>query len=360
MTLLKQITEIEELNQCFRECSKANKHKYQTQHYGENLIFNNIKLSEELRNGTYKVLPTNDFILHERGKIREIHAPNIRDRIVQKTLNKNILVPTLRRYLIYDNAASLKGKGTDFTRRRLKVHWNKAIKEYGDFYILKIDIKKYFENIDHEILWNMVKSKIDSSVWQLTKYVIDSSTNTDKGLNLGSETPQILAVFYLSVIDNYCKTVKRIKFYGRYMDDIYIAAKTKEELHKLQSEIEIILREKLKLQLNKKKTYITKSTRGIVFMQQKYISINNKLVVTPVHKKFTRERRKLNAYNRCLRRGEVLISDITLWYKSWRFGILKGSRCRKSVFTIDKYFHRIYDKVVQINNKCYILKEKAV
>ena len=358
MTLLEQITTVEELNKCFYECSKANKHKFQTQHYGENLLYNNMILSEELRKGKYKVLPTNDFILHERGKVREIHAPNIRDRVVQKTLNKNVLVPTLRRYLIYDNGASLKGKGTSFTRKRIKIHWNKAIKEFGDFYILKIDIKKYFDNIDHEILWNMLKEKIDPSIWQLTKYVIDSSTETDKGLNLGSETPQILAVFYLSAIDNYCKTVKGYKYYGRYMDDIYVMAKTKDELHSLQSDIDAILKEKLKLQLNIKKTYITKSSRGIVYMQQKYRTVKGKLIITPVPKKFTRERRKLKAYNRCLYRGEITALDITFWYKSWRNGILKSSKCRRSVFMIDKYFHMIYDKIVQINNRCYVLTNK--
>ena len=357
MTLLEQITEIEELNQCYRECAKASREKYQTQHYGENLLINNIILSEELRNNTYRVLPTNDFILHERGKIRDIHAPNIRDRIVQKTLNKNVLVPTLRKYLIYDNGASLKGKGTSFTRKRLKIHWNYAIKNYGDFYILKIDIKKYFENIDHEILWNLVKDKIDDSIKSLTKYVIDSSTSTNKGLNLGSETPQILAVFYLSIIDNYCKTVKRIKCYGRYMDDIYVFSDSKLELKELKNEISLLLCNKLKLQANNRKTYITKSTRGIVFMQQKYFTKEGKLVVTPVHKKFTRERRKLKAYSRCLKRDEILVSDIALWYKSWKCAILKSGCCRKSVFTIDKYFHKLFDNIIQIGINCYILKE---
>lgn len=360
MTLLEQITDIEELNQCFRECSKANRHKYQTQHYGENLLINNIILSEELRNSTYKVLPTNNFILHERGRVREIHAPNIRDRIVQKSLNKNVLVPALKKYLIYDNGASLKGKGTSFSRKRIKIHWNGAIKEYGDFYILKIDIRKYFENIDHEVLWNMVKTKIDKSVWELTKYIIDSSANTGKGLNLGSETPQILAVFYLTVIDNYCKTVKRIKYYGRYMDDIYIFSKDKKELSLLRTEIEIILKEKLKLQINIGKTYIVKSTRGFVFMQQKYRTVNNRLLVTPVAKKITRERRKIKAYNRCLLRGEVTVFDITLWYKSWRNGILKNAECRRSVFAIDKYFHSVYDNIIQIDNRCYALKNERI
>ena len=89
-------------------------------------------------------------------------------------------------------------------------------------------------------------------------------------------------------------------------------------------------------------------------MQQKYFTNNKKLIVTPVHKKFTRERIKLKAYKRCLERGDVLISDITLWYKSWRFSILKCGYCRISVFTIDKYFHKIYDNIIQINDKCYI------
>lgn len=114
--------------------------------------------------------------------------------------------------------------------------------------------------------------------------------------------------------------------------------------------------ERLKLNINIKKSYITKSTRGFVFMQQKYFTFDNKLIVTPVHKKFTRERRKLKAYKRCLERGEVLVSDITLWYKSWKCAILKCGYCRKSVFTIDKYFHAIYDNVIQINNKCFNLR----
>jgi len=61
-------------------------------------------------------------------------------------------------------------------------------------------------------------------------------------------------------------------------------------------------------------------------------------------------------YHLVLERGEVLVSDITLWYKSWKCAILKCGYCRKSVFTIDKYFHAFYDNVIQINNKCFNLR----
>ena len=84
-----------------------------------------------------------------------------------------------------------------------------------------------------------------------------------------SEAPQIFAVFYLSPIDSFIKTVKGIKYYGRYMDDMLIISESKEELKKLLEEIKEQLA-KLKLEINERKTHITKLSRGFTFMQVKY------------------------------------------------------------------------------------------
>ena len=104
-----------------------------------------------------------------------------------------------------------------------------------------IDIKKYFGSIDHDILKNLIYhriSKESKDVIDLIYYIIDTSSDSNKGLNLGSEAPQILAVYYLNPLDTFIKIVKRVKYYGRYMDDIFIISESKKELFSLLTEIE--------------------------------------------------------------------------------------------------------------------------
>lgn len=269
---IEELTTLEKLNEAFYKASKASKWKAATQRYHSNLLLNNLELQEDLRSGTYKVQPTVNFWIHERGKRRYIESPTIRDRIVQKVLTTEILKPYLLRPLIYDNYASIENRGTTFARKRVDILLHRYIRKYGtDGYVLLIDIKKYFPNIDHGILKEMIHERIHEpkEIMRLIDYVIDCSSGTEKGLNLGSEAPQIFAVYYLNPVDTFAKTVMGLKYYGRYMDDIMILAKTKEELHSILAEIKTQLA-KLKLEINEKKTHITKLSRGFTFLQVKY------------------------------------------------------------------------------------------
>lgn len=169
------------------------------------MLIRNLNLQEEVLSHKYKVSPTTDFKINERGHIRNIEAPAIRDRVVQKSLVKNVLIPSLRPYVIYDNYASLKDRGTQFARKRLERMLRSYIFHNGtDGYVLLIDIKKYFESIDHEILKQLITPRLlnePKEVIDLINYIIDTSSKTNKGLNLGSEAPQILAVYYLNPLD---------------------------------------------------------------------------------------------------------------------------------------------------------------
>ncbi len=123
--------------------------------------------------------PTNDFIINERGHIRHIESPAICDRDVQKSLMKQVLTPSLRPCLIYDNYASLTQRGTDFARKRFGIMLQRYIQKYGtDGYILLGDVSKYFENVDHEILKRLIAPKIANEpddVKRLIYYIIDTS-----------------------------------------------------------------------------------------------------------------------------------------------------------------------------------------
>ena len=274
---IEELTTLEKLNNAFYVAERASKWKPATQRYHSKLLLNNLKLQEELRNGTYRVEPTVNFWIRERGKRRYIESPTIRDRIVQKVLTQEILIPYLTKPLIYDNYASLKNRGTSFARKRVDIMLHRYIRKHGpDGYVLLIDIKTYFPSIDHAILKDMLHARIHEpeEIMNLIDYAVDCSSDSEKGLNLGSEAPQIFAVYYLNPVDTYIKTVRGIKYYGRYMDDMIILSDSKEELQILLEEIKDQLA-RLKLRINEQKTHITKLSRGFTFLQVKY-NVNRK------------------------------------------------------------------------------------
>lgn len=345
---------LENLNNAFYETAKISQWKESTQRYKANLLINNIKLQDDLLNGKYKISNTVDFTLNERGKIRKIEAPAIRDRIVQKILCQKILIPELRKPLIYDNYASLKQRGTTFARKRLDILLGRYIQKYGsDGYILKIDIKKYFESINHNILKEMVHNRINEppDVMNLIDYIIDTASHTETGLNLGSEAPQIFAIFYLSPVDTYIKTVKSMKYYGRYMDDMFVISNSKEELRCLLEEIKEQL-SKLHLEVNEKKTQITKLRHGFTYLQIKYNVDGNKIIKRPTREKITRERRRLKKFKKLYDEGKMTEDKIYNCYMSWRNGIKKDcNRCERTIQTMDKIYKELFPEHEPVKKK---------
>ena len=338
---LEEITDLDRLCEAFKEVRSVSSWKTSTQRYEADVIMQNLKLQGEVRADLYKQSPMLHFYLSERGKTRDIHAPAVRDRVLQKVVNQDVLLPSIRKYLIYDNAASLKGKGTAFMRKRHLIHLRDFIRRYDDGYILQVDIRHYFDSIDHNVCWEMVKPVIPKSVRPLVHYIINSASDSDKGLNLGSEVPQTLAIYYLHRVDDYCKIVESVKWYGRYMDDIYLFGTDKAQLRRILEGIKAQL-ETLNLELNEKKTQIVKLSHGYTFMQLKYRIKDGRVIVTPSPSKIKRERRKLRAYKRLLDAGRISRYDIWLAYQSWRGSILGECRCRKSIEQMDKIYKSLF------------------
>ena len=341
MNELEKITDLDRLCKAFKEVRSVSSWKTSTQRYEADVIMQSLKLQSEARTGVYRQSAMLHFYLNERGKTRDIHAPAVRDRVLQKVINQDILLPAIRKYLIYDNTASLEGRGTAFMRKRHLIHLRDFIQRHGDGYILQVDIRHYFDSIDHDVCWKMVEPIIPESVRPLVHYIIDSASNSDKGLNLGSEVPQTLAVYYLHQVDNHCKIVEGVKWYGRYMDDIYLFGTDKAQLRRILEGIKAQL-EPLKLEINEKKTQIVKLSHGYTFMQLKYRIKDGKVIVTPSPSKIARERRRLKAYKRLLDAGRISRYDIWLAYQSWRGSILGECRCRKSIEQMDKIYKDLF------------------
>lgn len=135
-------------------------------------------------------------------------------------------------------------------------------------YVLTIDYSKYFDNVNHEVLLQLVKEQIkDRRLFALTKFYIHEFGPV--GLGLGSQVSQILAVFFPNKIDHFIKEKLRIRFYGRYMDDSYLLSDSKEELERALEEIKVIC-EKHGIRLNPKKTRITPIKDGVEFLHCRY------------------------------------------------------------------------------------------
>lgn len=347
MATLEQMMSLGTLNVCAIECTRQSRWKENTQRYLANMLLKNLELQKEVLSGKYRVMPTTDFYLNERGHIRKIEAPAIRDRIVQKTLMKSVLLPSLVPCLIYDNYASLEKRGTSFARKRFDIMLHKYIRKNGiDGYILLIDIKKYFDNIDHEVLKQLIAPRIadePDDVKNLIHYIIDSSSKTEKGLNLGSEAPQIFAVYYLNPLDQFVKVVKGIKYYGRYMDDIFIIGQSKKELMNILGEVKAKLSE-LRLEVNEKKTHIIKLSHGFTFLQIKYrILPTGKIIKSMSHGKIIRERRRLKAFRRMMDKEQMTEEEIYNCYRSWRgTQIIDHNACYQSIKSMDDLYMQLF------------------
>lgn len=121
--------------------------------------------------------------------------------------------------------------------------------KYGEYYILKCDISKFFASIDQDILKSKLKRKIkDEDALDILFKIIDSE---EQGLGIGNMTSQIFAIFYLNDMDHFIKEQLKIKYYVRYQDNFLLFHPSKDYLKYCFKEIEKFL-EKEKLKLNKK------------------------------------------------------------------------------------------------------------
>ena len=279
------------LYQSFIDCKKGSGWKPQVQNFEMNLLTELSNLKQDIDNRILELLPSNNFVLSERGKTRVISGEHIRDRVVKRCLCEYSLLPKINKYLIHDNGASLKNKGISFSRNRLDTHLRKYYRQNNtnEGYILLIDFSKYFDNIRHSYFIKIFKEiGIDkTSLWILEKIIEKSRIDVsymceedylgcmdilfdslkhqnispqlltkekfmNKHLNIGDHVAQVAGIAYPIKFDNYIKIVKSIKFFGRYMDDSYIIHKDKDFLFNLLNELVIVCKE-MGLTINLKK-----------------------------------------------------------------------------------------------------------
>ena len=280
-----------------------------------------IDIKNLLSNKTYKIGKYNIFLIRE-PKLRLIMSQSIADKVVNHLVAKYFLVDVFDKSFIDSSIATRKGKGTHYGMMLLKKYINEMKKKYDNIYVLKFDIKKYFYNIDHEIVKKIISTKIkDKNAISLINKIIDSTDEEyvndnivrlknneinkikqninineveknrmieeinsvplyekGKGCPIGNYTSQTIAILYLSELDHYIKEKLHIKAYIRYMDDGVLLHNDKKYLEYCLIEIKNILM-KYKLELNEKKTQINSIKNGIDFLGYKYYLKNNIVIM---------------------------------------------------------------------------------
>lgn len=221
-----------------------------------------LALQSELKEGCYK--PGEFFTFEIRDpKPRRICAAPFRDRVVHHAIC-NVLAPVFERRLIFDSYACRPGKGSHAAVKRVQ----EISRRYAFF--LKLDIRKYFDSVDHSVLKSLLKRYLkDRPLLELLERIIDNSspwTGPGKGLPIGNLTSQYFANIYLGELDHFLKERHETKGYIRYMDDMLVFASNKPELHELLVLIRQFLDQKLCLQLKTSALLLAPVTQGVPYL----------------------------------------------------------------------------------------------
>jgi len=315
----------ENLYKAYKKCRRNVSWKASVQRYISQAPLNIYKTLLELQNGTYRSPSFFEFDIFERGKKRHIRSTIIGERVVQRCLCDNALVPVVGSTFIYDNGACMRHKGYDFAVKRLICHLEKYIRHNGtDGYIAICDLTSFFDSITHWAVMKLLRQQFsDLRLIGITEDMIkqfdpDKPLLERKGLGLGSQISQLLAPAVASYIDHFIKEKLRVKYYGRYMDDFYLIHSDKEFLKKCLLEISREC-DRLGLVLSKRKTHIVKLSHGFTFLKVRfYITPTGKLVRKIHPTSITRERRKLKKLHIQYLNGTLTLQDAYNSFQSWK------------------------------------------
>lgn len=271
---------------------------------------NIYKILLELYNFNIRFNKYNIFLIKE-PKYRIIMSQSMLDKIINHLVSRYFLIPCLEKKLIDSNVATRKEKGASYAFKLIKKYFRRIDKS-KKVYVMKLDISKYFYNINHNIMLNKLKKYFkDEKILSLIEKILDTTNEEyvnikikelinselrkvndinkinelnkiplyvkDKGLCIGAMTSQILAIFYLDELDKYIKEELKYEYYIRYMDDLlmfsYDKNKLKEDYNLINDKVN-----SLDLKLNDK-SRIYDANNGFNFIGYRFSIKNEKLII---------------------------------------------------------------------------------
>jgi retron-type reverse transcriptase len=305
---MRRKTLLEDLFTAYHDARKNKRNTLNQLRFEMDAEANLYELYTQIRERRYAPKASIAFIVKSPVQ-REVFAADFSDRVVHH-LFFNYVNPLFERKCIDDCYSCRKGKGTHYAVKRLDHHIRSCTSNYTrPCFILKLDLQGYFMSIDRRLLYEKIKSTLESYAcrcakdgvkWQdkldyelvlyLAQAIIFNDPTKDYrlrgkrsdwdglppgkslfhskegcGLPIGNLTSQLFSNVYLSDFDHYVKRELKVKHYGRYVDDFFLIDRDKERLKALIPELAAYLQTELGLKLHPKKIYLQRYDKGVLF-----------------------------------------------------------------------------------------------
>jgi RNA-directed DNA polymerase len=260
---------IENLFLAWKEFLRGKRNRNDVAAFQARLADNIFTLAHELKEKTYTHSGYRAFNISD-PKPRIIHKAPVRDRLLHHLLYREFYGYFDSKF-IFDSYSCRLGKGTHRAIDRFRYFAGKVSKNNTKTcWILKCDIRKFFANIDHQILKEILAGHIaDQDILALFGTVIDSFETTGTpgvGLPLGNLTSQLLVNVYMNEFDQFVKRKLKVQYYIRYADDFVFLSDDKAYLEALLLEAALYLETKLKLVIHDKKIFLSTYASGMDFL----------------------------------------------------------------------------------------------
>lgn len=313
-----------------------------------------------LKNGLVGHNHYNIFLIYE-PKCRLVMSLSVKDKVINHFVTRYVLEKKLIKYLNDRNVATRKGMGTDYAIKLVIRYMNKLKQKYDNFYVLKMDISKYFYSIDHEVLKKLMADKLDTYEYDIISKIIDSTNknyinetinkvkkNNDiplyeynKGLPIGNMTSQFLSIYYLYKLDHFIVNDLHLKYYVRYMDDFIILDSDINKLKDAKKTLIDKLEKEYKLMINEKKTWINNIKYGFSFLGYTYNVIDKKTIIKIKRSNIDKIKKRIKEVKYLFNTGKIgyynVFCSIMTYSNSYKY-----ADDRKIKRLIDKYWY--YEK----------------
>lgn len=247
--------------------NKARKHKsvrWGIVKHDEHRQEENEELSRQIQELVYETSEYSTFKIYEPKERLIFRLPYYPDRIAHHAI-MNIMEPIWTKIFIKHTYSCIKGRGIHNVAYDLKNALTKHPNE--TLYCLKMDVRKFYPSINHDILCEIIKKKIkDKSLLVLLIGIIYSAD----GVPIGNYLSQFFANLYLAYFDHWVKEELKCKYYFRYADDIVILSSDKNFLRRILIVIKMYLKEVLDLRLKQNYQIFPVKDRGIDFVGYRF------------------------------------------------------------------------------------------
>lgn len=315
-----QATQFEALYDSMWKCKCGKIKKASVARFVTHGIDETFKLADELRDGVYKPRKPKTFQL-TYPKVRPCSSIHIRDRIVQRSLNDNVIYPQMTKNFIWDNMACQKGKGTTRAMDRLNVFLHRYYINNGNSnegWVWQFDVEGYYRSMRHTDARECFEEKLDKDTVDHAEAWLQRQYPYDIGYEPGSQMVQILGISLLNPFDHAAKEKVRAEFFERYMDDGLVISNSKEFLencHEMMTE-ELA---RFGMKFNEKKTRIYSLSDGIKILGFRFKLTETGKVIRIINPENVKhERKKLVRMAHKVAKGEMTVGKYWECFNAWK------------------------------------------